>query len=58
VLLDAGLALEHFREYDHLGGIHPFKGMVREEGSRWVLPSEVPSLPLMYSVAARKPVQA
>ena len=53
-LIDAGLVLEHFREYDHLGGIHPFKGMVRTEDRRWVLPPEAPSLPLMYSVVARK----
>lgn len=54
-LLDAGLVLEHFREYDHLGGIHPFKGMIREEDRRWVLPPQVPSIPLMYSVAGHKP---
>lgn len=53
-LLGAGLTLEHFREYDHTGGFRQFKAMVREEGRRWVLPPEVPSLPLMYSVVARK----
>jgi hypothetical protein len=53
-LIDVGLVLEHFREFEHLGGIYPFKGMVRTEDRRWVLPPEVPSLPLMYSVVARK----
>jgi SAM-dependent methyltransferase len=57
-LLDAGLTLEHFREYNHTSGFRQFKSMVREDGRRWVLPPEVPSIPLMYSVAARKPVQA
>jgi hypothetical protein len=28
--------------------------MVREDDRRWVLPAEAPSLPLMYSVVARK----
>ncbi len=53
--LEAGLVLEHFQEYDYLGGIHPFKGMTRDENRRWVLPPEVPSIPLMFSIAARKP---
>lgn len=55
-LIDAGLTLEHFREYEHTGGFRPFKMMVPLEGSRnWVLPPGVPSVPMMYSIVARKP---
>lgn len=54
-LIDAGLVLENLQEYYHLGGFHPFKRMVKEGDRRWVLPPDVPSVPLMYSIVARKP---
>ncbi len=54
-LINAGLMLERLQEYYHLGGIHPFKCMVKEADRRWVLPPDVPSVPLMYSIVARKP---
>jgi hypothetical protein len=55
-LIDAGLVLEHFREYDYTGGFRPFKMMVQVEGERkWVLPPEYPTIPMMYSIVARKP---
>ncbi len=54
-LLEAGLVIEHFREYDYTSGFRPFEGMREIEGRRWTLPEDVPSLPLMYSITARKP---
>jgi SAM-dependent methyltransferase len=54
-LINAGLVLEHFREYDYTGGFRPFKVMEREDGRRWVLPKGMPSVPMMYSIGARKP---
>ncbi|MEO8458139.1 MAG: class I SAM-dependent methyltransferase [Chloroflexota bacterium] len=54
-LLNAGLMLTDIREYYHLGGLHPFKNMVRDDKNRWVLPPGVPGVPLMYSVVAQKP---
>jgi SAM-dependent methyltransferase len=55
-LLDAGLALEHFREYDYTNGYKPFHDMRELDGRRWTVAEGVPSLPFMYSIAARKPV--
>jgi len=53
-LLDAGLVIESFREYDYV--VHKvFHDMRELPGPRWVLPEGVPSFPLMYSIAARKP---
>ena len=47
-LLDAGLIVEHFREYDYTE--------MKDLGSRrWTVPVGKPSLPFMYSVVARKP---
>jgi len=58
-LLEAGLALDHFKEYVYLNGPRAFKALVPAPEPwtqrRWVLPESVPSIPLMYSVAARKP---
>jgi SAM-dependent methyltransferase len=53
-LLDAGLILEHFREYEHAS--HKlYHRMVDLGGGQWALPPDVPSFPLMYSLVARKP---
>jgi SAM-dependent methyltransferase len=54
-LLDAGLALEHFREYDYCRGFRPFKEMKDLGERRFAVPDGMPSIPLMYSLVARKP---
>jgi SAM-dependent methyltransferase len=51
-LLDAGLSLADFREYDYSTGFNMFQNMRRLEGGRWGMPVGVPALPLMYSVVA------
>jgi len=53
-LLEAGLVLEHFREYDY-ATFKMYHGMVELPGRKWALPDSVPSFPQMYSIAARKP---
>ncbi len=53
-LLDAGLDLEHFREYDYSNGCKLFTEMQALEGRRWTVPQGVPRLPMMYSITARK----
>src|SRR5215831_17306399 len=55
-LLDAGLVLEHFREYDYCNGFRPYKGMQDLGNRRWTVPDGTPAIPLMYSLVARKPV--
>jgi SAM-dependent methyltransferase len=53
-LLEAGLALEHFREYDHAS--HKLYNRMDDlGGGQWALPSDVPAFPLMYSIVARRP---
>jgi len=53
-LLEAGLILEHFREYDY--ATYKIYDEMREVAPRkWELPEGVPSFPLMYSITARKP---
>jgi SAM-dependent methyltransferase len=54
-LLDAGLALEHFREYDFCRGFRPFKEMKDLGERRFAVPDGTPGIPLMYSLVARKP---
>jgi len=54
-LLDADLVLEHFREYDHCNGFGPYKQMKHLGNRRWTVPDGRPSIPFMYSIAARKP---
>jgi len=54
-LLGAGLTLEHFREYDHCNGFRPYKAMKELGRWRWTVPDGTPSIPLMYSIVARKP---
>jgi SAM-dependent methyltransferase len=55
-LIDAGLRVESFREYSYSNGFRPFPSLVPDEGHEraWTLPPDVPNLPLMYSVVARK----
>jgi SAM-dependent methyltransferase len=53
-LLDAGLVLEHFHEYDYV--TYKIYDEMREVAPRkWELRDGVPSFPLMYSITARKP---
>jgi hypothetical protein len=53
-VLDAGLTIESFREYDHtLFPRWPF--LVRGDDGAYRLPPDVPAIPLMYSLRARKP---
>jgi SAM-dependent methyltransferase len=53
-LLDAGLVLESFREYDYV--VHKIFHEMRElSDGVWTLPDGVPRFPLMYSITARKP---
>ena len=54
-LLDSGLALEHFREYDYCNGFRPYKEMKDLGNRRWTAPDGTPAIPLMYSIVARKP---
>lgn len=53
-LLDAGLVIEHFREYEYATS-KIFNRMVQIPERKWTLPPDVPSMPLMYSITARKP---
>ena len=54
-LLEAGLVIDHCREYDYTSGFRPYDGMREIEGRRWMVPEGVPCVPLMYSITARKP---
>ena len=54
-LLGAGLVLEHFREYDYCNGFRPYNAMKALGRWRWTVPDGTPSIPLMYSIVARKP---
>jgi SAM-dependent methyltransferase len=54
-LLEAGLTLEHFQEYDYCNNFRPFKEMKDLGDQRWTVPDGKPSIPFMYSVVARKP---
>ena len=54
-LVQAGFVVERFEEYPYANGWKPFKGM-RDIGDRRMAPPEnLPRIPLMYSLAARKP---
>jgi SAM-dependent methyltransferase len=54
-LLDAGLVLAHFREYDYCNGFRPYREMQDLGARRWTVPDGKPAIPLMYSLVARKP---
>ena len=53
-LIKAGLTIEGLHEYPYVNGEHPFNDMQQIEGRRLLPPSHVPSMPLMYGLAARK----
>jgi SAM-dependent methyltransferase len=53
-LLEAGLVLESFSEYDYV--VHKiFHEMPELPDGSWTLPEGVPPFPLMYSITANKP---
>ena len=54
-LIDAGLEIQVFREYPYSNGGKLWDDMREIEGGRMLPPETVPSLPLMYSLVARKP---
>lgn len=54
-LLDAGLTLEIFREYDYANGCRFFESAVELPGRRFALPPGTPAFPQMYALRARKP---
>ena len=54
-LLNAGLTLETLREYPYANGCKTCSGMRELPGRRMVPPEGIPTLPLMYGVAACKP---
>ncbi|GIW13662.1 MAG: hypothetical protein KatS3mg062_1101 [Tepidiforma sp.] len=56
-LIEAGLLLEVFREYDYANGCRFFDIAVMDEHRRFRLPPGVPSFPQMYAVRARKPAR-
>ncbi|GAB4432490.1 MAG: class I SAM-dependent methyltransferase [Chloroflexi bacterium OHK40] len=54
-LASAGLAIVALREYPFVNGERPFERM-RSEGRRRYPPAELPAIPLMYGLAAERPV--
>lgn len=54
-LLEAGLTLTSLKEYPYTHDFKPFKHMQRRE-NHWYLPADQPTIPLMFSLTAQKPV--
>jgi SAM-dependent methyltransferase len=54
-LIDAGLVIETFKEHPYSNGAKLFENMRQIPGRRWAMPEGVPDIPIMYSLAARKP---
>jgi SAM-dependent methyltransferase len=52
-VLDAGFAIEAFHEYDHT--LFPRWPFLVADGGVYRLPPDVPAIPLMYSLRARRP---
>ena len=57
-ILRAGLVLETFREYPVANGWRPFRRMTERAPRRFALPEELPPMPLMFGLAARRPARA
>ncbi|BAY47229.1 putative methyltransferase [Scytonema sp. HK-05] len=53
-LLQAGLTLEVLKEYPYANGCKLFERMREAPGRRMFPPEDVPNLPLMYGIVARK----
>lgn len=54
-LIDAGLVLEIFREYEYANGCRFFEAAVMREGRRFYHPPGMPAIPQMYALRASKP---
>lgn len=54
-LVNAGLAIETLREYPYVNGWKGFERMREGEGRRVYPPEGIPSIPMMYAIAARAP---
>jgi SAM-dependent methyltransferase len=54
-LLQAGLTLEVLQEYPYSNGCKGFERMRADSQRRWFPPEDLPNLPLMYGIVARKP---
>lgn len=54
-LIEAGLEIEQLREYPYANGAQLYERMVELPGRRMIPPPDVPSLPLMFGLTARKP---
>jgi SAM-dependent methyltransferase len=54
-LIDAGLTLAVLREYPYMNGCKLLSRMREEPGGRMLPPEDVPALPLMFGLVARKP---
>lgn len=54
-LLEAGLRLEHFKEYPYMNGWRVFPDMRDGENRRLHAPDDKPTLAMMFSIVATKP---
>ncbi|HEY0605658.1 MAG TPA: class I SAM-dependent methyltransferase [Herpetosiphonaceae bacterium] len=54
-LAEAGLMITALHEYPYVNGERPFAEMRADADRRMYPPDDVPALPLMYGLAARKP---
>ena len=53
-VIQAGLTLREFREYEYTNGWKPFTEMNSLPGRRWAMPDGTPALPLMYGLVAER----
>ncbi len=53
-LTGAGLTIESLREYPRIAWQH-MRYLTRDEDGMWRLPADLPEMPLMFSLSARKP---
>ena len=54
-LIEGGMVLETFEEYPYINGWKGWERMRDGEGRRAYPPGDVPAIPLMFSVSARRP---
>ena len=52
-LLEAGLQITTLKEYPYANDFRPFERMQEDDG-HWTLAPDLPNLPLMYAIAAKK----
>ena len=52
--VQSGLSVERLEEYEHSNGARLFRVMREAPERRWLLPENVPSLPLMFGLVARR----